>query len=90
MRRVHSLLTYLGRFAQPSRGLDPPRDPPRLRQTLSVLSRTGRDPPIPVATVSYLNDAFIWRDIGSAELQSSRDHVRFDSIFLFPLIALAK
>lgn len=35
VRRVHSLFTYLGRFAQPSRGLDPPRNPPRLRQTLS-------------------------------------------------------
>jgi len=35
VRRVHSLFTYLGRFAQPSRGLDPPRNP-RLRQTLSI------------------------------------------------------
>jgi len=43
VRRVHSLFTYLGRFAQPSRGLDPPRNP-RLRQTLSISLPTRWDP----------------------------------------------
>lgn len=44
VRRVHSLFTYLGQFAQPSRGLDPPRNPPRLRQTHPLLPGSHPSP----------------------------------------------